>query len=950
MAQLQQGSIFHDRYELVRQIGVGGFAVVWKVRDTQTDLFWAMKVYAPENGLDTSGVEAFKSDYQRTLHLNHPHLLTPNHFGIAGGSPYLLMELCEQGSLEHYLQAHFRFTDEEQQRLAANGAPEMYVANLHNRLAFRSPQMRQDVVQRGYLTAEEAEQWGAKTFLSEAVIAKVMRDVADGLQYLHTREPQILHRDIKTGNVLIDDQGNYLVTDFGISSRVKTTLRKATSQASAISVAYAPPERFEARPVSVPEGDIFSLGVMLYELCEGDVPWDSAGGMALMRGASLPDLPDAYTNRLNKIVKNCLHPQYEKRPSAARLVELANGFLSNGFWEDVPFEAPVSASDGRKTTPITGVFLSDDGNGGGTATGEATNTGGGTADQKPKKKSKSWVAILLLLLMGGGGGGGYLWWQHDQKLQAFRGLINEGNRYYDTDRLLEAKATYQDAQNLFPDNPEVQQNIKTVDRLLAKEVDERLDSAGYFISKQQYQVAMEVLKRAAVYGPENTAITDKLAEASFLHHKTEGEKYLASGNYTSAEQELTQALSFRKDDGAQQMLDQVKAAAQKERLAKVNEDLLAAVKANNLEAVKAALAGGGDANLKDGSGIHLMYWAAFHGSAELVKALKEAGGPCEPTSNPIRLGNNAWLGHPIVLAAYKGNKELVQYYIEQCGISVNQQEYDPVNRQKGWHALACAAYAGKLDVVRYLVGKGANVELNYGRTALIEAAAANHYEVAAFLIEKGADVKAQDANGNTAFGMTTNSSIKNLIKQRGGGSFSYVNGFARADNKFADFKNKQREMSVFAGTYVINALEDGFCYDETAAFEVDTNQDFVLKVDAKWKTGSDDAPFGLIFGANNNETSYYVFQVSSKGSYAIMKLKDGKWEVIKKWTPNVANSGRRWNNLRVERKSGKLYFFVNDREVERISAPALAGNRFGMLVCNKQEVSFDNFEISGVAK
>ena len=69
--------------------------------------------------------------------------------------------------------------------------------------------------------------------------------------------------------------------DFGISMRMRSTLRKQTGMVKAMTVAYAPPERFAAKPQQVAAGDIFSLGVLVYEMITGDVPWMGNGGVSL---------------------------------------------------------------------------------------------------------------------------------------------------------------------------------------------------------------------------------------------------------------------------------------------------------------------------------------------------------------------------------------------------------------------------------------------------------------------------------------------------------------------------------------------------------------------------------------------------------------------------------------------------------------------------------------------
>lgn len=167
--------------------------------------------------------------------------------------------------------------------------------------------------------------------LSEQDTAKLMMEIGDGLHYLHRQEPSILHQDIKPDNILIGDDGRYLLTDFGISNKMRSTLKKSTVGYSALTVAYAPPEKYANKPISA-SSDVFSLGVMLYECLTGDVPWGGDGGVMLLKGAYLPDLPERYPDRLNQVIKACLIQDAEQRPSASQIAGIGKFYQENGHW------------------------------------------------------------------------------------------------------------------------------------------------------------------------------------------------------------------------------------------------------------------------------------------------------------------------------------------------------------------------------------------------------------------------------------------------------------------------------------------------------------------------------------------------------------------------------------------------------------------------------------------
>lgn len=288
MAVYAQKAVFAGRYELDQLIGEGGFSEVWKANDLMADdAVVALKIYAPEKGLDASGVRQFRKEFSITHKLSHPYLMKVYHFDIADGSPYLIMPYCQRGSLA---------------RALAETGP-----------------------------------------LSELQLARLMMQIGDALQELHDQEPPILHQDIKPDNILILSEQRYLLTDFGISTQTRHTLHKSTSSARSLTVAYAPPERFDSSPVSNEASDIFSLGVSLYEMCTGHIPWDGYGGQSLLKGARIPDLPSIYPQELNRMLRTCMALEPSERPTAAQVKAWGQHYLEQQYWH-IPAEKKESSA------------------------------------------------------------------------------------------------------------------------------------------------------------------------------------------------------------------------------------------------------------------------------------------------------------------------------------------------------------------------------------------------------------------------------------------------------------------------------------------------------------------------------------------------------------------------------------------------------------------------------
>jgi serine/threonine protein kinase len=153
---------------------------------------------------------------------------------------------------------------------------------------------------------------------------KMLHDVAAGLAYLHEKNPPLIHQDIKPDNIMIGDEGQYLITDFGISARVRSTIRGGKAQEqSGGTLAYMGPERFSSTPKPIMASDVWSLGAMMYELMTGLPPFGNHGGVLQKNGADIPIIEGDYTQELKDIVTSCLAKETWDRPSARKIEEMA---------------------------------------------------------------------------------------------------------------------------------------------------------------------------------------------------------------------------------------------------------------------------------------------------------------------------------------------------------------------------------------------------------------------------------------------------------------------------------------------------------------------------------------------------------------------------------------------------------------------------------------------------
>lgn len=231
--------------------------------------------------LDSRGIDEFKSEFRTTFSLTHPNLLHASHFDVVEKRPYLVMPYC--------------------------------------------PESADELV--GKISEEEA--W------------RFIRDVSSGLAYLHSRN--IIHRDIKPDNILRDGEGNFLISDFGVSVKMRSTLRKnsvrdlseSTTQGT---IGYMGPEMFTTNPTAVKATDIWALGATVYEMLEEEMPFFGQGGVMLLHGGEIPDLKGPWSDSLKATVAACLSRETWERPKAEDLEWYASGIV-DGRPSVLPWEA-----------------------------------------------------------------------------------------------------------------------------------------------------------------------------------------------------------------------------------------------------------------------------------------------------------------------------------------------------------------------------------------------------------------------------------------------------------------------------------------------------------------------------------------------------------------------------------------------------------------------------------
>jgi serine/threonine-protein kinase len=218
-------SVVGDHYQLEGEIGRGGMSVVYKARDLRLKRPVAIKVLPPELAHDPAVSTRFTREAQTSAHLSHAHIVPIYDVGEGNGIAYFVMALITGGNLATLLGRDPRQPIEEVRRLV----------------------------------------W----------------EVADALAYAHLRG--VIHRDIKPDNILLDpDTGRAMVTDFGIARAVESNTRLTVTGIAVGTPTYMSPEQAVGEREIDGRSDIYSLGVVAYQMLTGRVPFTAGNSMALL--------------------------------------------------------------------------------------------------------------------------------------------------------------------------------------------------------------------------------------------------------------------------------------------------------------------------------------------------------------------------------------------------------------------------------------------------------------------------------------------------------------------------------------------------------------------------------------------------------------------------------------------------------------------------------------------
>jgi serine/threonine protein kinase/Tfp pilus assembly protein PilF len=261
--ELTRGSILADRYEIIEELGKGGMGRVYRVEDTKLKQEIALKLIKPEISSDKKTIERFRNELKLARNIRHKNVCGMFDLGEAEGARFITMEYVSGEDLKSFIR---------------RAAP-----------------------------------------LSTSRTVSIAKQVCEGLEEAH--RIGVVHRDLKPSNIMIDKDGNARIMDFGIARSLK---EKGITGAGVMigTPEYMSPEQVEGKEVDQ-RTDIYSLGVILYEMVTGRVPFegDTALSIAVKHKTEQPKDPREFNPQISedisRIILKCLEKDKDKRYQSA---------------------------------------------------------------------------------------------------------------------------------------------------------------------------------------------------------------------------------------------------------------------------------------------------------------------------------------------------------------------------------------------------------------------------------------------------------------------------------------------------------------------------------------------------------------------------------------------------------------------------------------------------------
>ena len=263
--------LLDGRYRLLRRLNTDSDAVeLWMARDITTidrdaaandessGKIVSIMICHPTDALDIEDEQQWQDEFDAAHDCRHPNLIPPEEYAVVNDTYYLVFPYSEVESLSQFVGKN----------------------------------------------------------ISDRVTLKLISDLASGLNELHNHQPQIIHNDIRPNNILVVNDEDFVLTNYGI--HFEADAQKIDGHNS--SVAYMAPERFRENAIVGPESDVWALGATIYEVLTGNKPFGEEGGKNQRIDTPMPPLSDQSTAVID-IVYACLQANPKKRPTAQQIMD-----------------------------------------------------------------------------------------------------------------------------------------------------------------------------------------------------------------------------------------------------------------------------------------------------------------------------------------------------------------------------------------------------------------------------------------------------------------------------------------------------------------------------------------------------------------------------------------------------------------------------------------------------
>jgi serine/threonine protein kinase len=292
--EIPRGTLFADRYEILEELGSGGMGRVYKAYDQKIKEVVALKLIRPEIAANEKTIERFANELRFSRKISHRNVCRMYDLGHEGSVPYITMEYIPGEDLKSFLR------------------------------------------RSGQLTIGKA--------------ISIAKQVAEGLDEAH--QLGIVHRDLKPTNIMIDKEGNAKIMDFGIARSLH--VEGVTASGTMIGTPeYMSPEQAEFSTVDE-RSDIYSLGVILYEMLTGQTPFsgETPLGVALKHKTETPRDPKDFNSHishdLNFIVLKCLEKDRDKRYQKVEELKKSLDLIEQGLptvEREIPKREPITSKE-----------------------------------------------------------------------------------------------------------------------------------------------------------------------------------------------------------------------------------------------------------------------------------------------------------------------------------------------------------------------------------------------------------------------------------------------------------------------------------------------------------------------------------------------------------------------------------------------------------------------------